>query len=155
RQFNADVFLRDRASDTTVLVSVNVNGTGGAETHSTFSQVSTNGRYVLFESVASDLVTNIPSGSAELFVRDLANGTTKPVSVGVTGGFLQKVTDGMMTPDGRYVVFVGIAGLLFPGNSNLLGQDVVMRDLLTDTSSIVSVGTTSSTVMAKPVISPD
>src|SRR6185503_12135969 len=51
-----DVFLRDRASNSTILVSANLTGTGGGNDHSMYGAVSTNGRYVVFESAASDLV---------------------------------------------------------------------------------------------------
>src|SRR3974390_205139 len=48
-----NVFLRDRASNTTTLVSVNLTGTGGGNGDSTPFGISTNGQFVLFESSAS------------------------------------------------------------------------------------------------------
>src|SRR5689334_13840558 len=51
-----NVFLRDRTKGSTMLVSVNLNGTGGGDGDSLPIGVSTNGRYVLFESIASNLV---------------------------------------------------------------------------------------------------
>src|SRR5262245_7295007 len=52
-----NVFLRDRSNATTVLVSVNLSGLGGGNADSWPAGLSTNGRYALFESSASDLVT--------------------------------------------------------------------------------------------------
>jgi hypothetical protein len=51
-----NVFLRDRSNAVTTLVSVNLSGTNGGNGDSLPSGLSTNGRYVLFESSASDLV---------------------------------------------------------------------------------------------------
>ena len=85
RQFYLDVFLRDRASNSTVLVSINLNGTGGGDSHSLFGQVSTNGRYVVFQSDADNLVTNDANGSTDIFIRDLVAGATTVVSVSTNG----------------------------------------------------------------------
>jgi len=52
-----DVYLRDRNSGTTMLVSANTNGVRG-NADSVPLAVSTNARYVLFESTAGDLVAN-------------------------------------------------------------------------------------------------
>src|SRR5947207_8810231 len=51
-----NVYLRDRLSATTTLVSVNSSGTGGGNDNSWPIALSTNAQYVLFESAASDLV---------------------------------------------------------------------------------------------------
>ena len=51
-----DVFLRDRLWNTTTLVSGNFSGAGGGNADSTCGQVSSSGRYVVFQSDASDLV---------------------------------------------------------------------------------------------------
>src|SRR2546426_11068878 len=51
-----DVLLRDRTNHTTTLVSVNLTGTGGGNGHSVSPVISTDGRFVVFESEASNLV---------------------------------------------------------------------------------------------------
>ena len=53
--FVLNLFLRDRMSNTTEMVSVNLNGNRGGNGTSMYGMVSTNGRYVLFQSDASDL----------------------------------------------------------------------------------------------------
>ena len=85
-QLCLDVFLRDRLSNTTVLVSANLNGTGGGNGNSMFGQASTNGQYVVFQSEASDLVSGDTNGVRDIFVRDLVAGTTRLVSVATNGG---------------------------------------------------------------------
>src|SRR5271157_1198936 len=54
-QLCSQVFLRDRSSNTTTLVSVNLNGFGG-NGNSSYGGMSPDGRYVVFTSDASDLV---------------------------------------------------------------------------------------------------
>ena len=51
-------YLRDRTSNTTVLASVNLAGTGGADRDAMPLAVSTNGQFVLFESAADNLISN-------------------------------------------------------------------------------------------------
>src|SRR5205814_3913331 len=80
-----DVFLRDRTKGVTTLVSVNQTGVGGGNGNSVSPVISTNGRYVLFESEASNLVTNDTNGFSDVFVRDLQTGTTTFVSVNSAG----------------------------------------------------------------------
>src|SRR5438128_2141397 len=53
-----DVFVRDRTNHTTTLVSVNQTGTGGGNGHSVSPVISADGRYVAFESEASNLIVN-------------------------------------------------------------------------------------------------
>jgi hypothetical protein len=152
-----DVFLRDRTSNTTILVSVNLNGTGGGNDHSMYSGISTNGRYVLFESAASDLVTGDTNGWTDVFVRDLWTGTNRLVSV-ATNGLAGNggSSEAVMTPDGRYVAFVSQASDLAPGDNDVY-KDVFVRDLVTGTTRLVSVRTNvpGNYNMATPVITPD
>ena len=76
-----DVFLRDRTNHTTTLVSVNQTGTGGGNGHSVSPVLSTDGRYVAFESEASNLIVNDTNNASDVFVRDLVTGTTTLISV--------------------------------------------------------------------------
>src|SRR5437899_1862251 len=84
----SDVFVRDLVSGVTTLVSVDVAGTGSAAaccSHviaplSGHPVISANGRWVAFESLATDLVANDTNGLSDLFVRDLQTGATLLVS---------------------------------------------------------------------------
>jgi Tol biopolymer transport system component len=139
-----NVFLRDQASNTTTLVSVNLTGTGGGNGNSMPFGISTNGQFLLFESSASNLVANDTNNVQNIFVRDVVNGTTTLVSVntnGVSGSGESR--DPVMTPDGRYVAFTSAAGDLVPGDTNGI-PDVFVRDLQAQTTTLVSVGATST-----------
>src|SRR5205807_10324574 len=107
-----DVFVRDLLLGTTTLVSVNRAGTGsGNDTSGVFSQlaISADGRFVAFDSFASDLVAHDTNNGNDIFVRDLATGTTTLVTVNQAGTdsgdrstFSFKVG---MSADGRFVAF--------------------------------------------------
>jgi hypothetical protein len=135
-----DVFLRDRASQTTTLVSVNRTGTGGGNGHSVSPVISADGRYVAFESEASNLVANDTNNASDVFVRDLVSGTTTLVSVRSGGSVAGNgaSTSPLISADGRYVAFVSFASDLVANDTNE-SFDVFRRDLQTGTTTLVSV----------------
>ena len=135
-----NVFLRDRSSGATTLVSVNQTGAAGGNGNSIPVEISTNGQYALFESMASDLVNGDTNNASDIFVRDLANGITSLISVD-TNGFPGngRSRSSTMTPDGRVVAFVSGANNLVPGDTNQI-DDVFVRDLGSNTTMVVSVG---------------
>ena len=155
-----NVYLRDCASNTTTLVSVNLAGTGGGNGDSLPAGISTNGQYVLFESAASNLVANDTNNASDVFVRDLVNGTTTLVSVNTNGWSGNGVSrNSTMTPDGRFVAFVSAARNLVSGDTNGI-PDIFVRDLQAHTTMLVSVGATSpnsaySLSSESPEITPD
>jgi len=117
-----DIFVRDRLAETTIRVSLHTDGTEG-EGPSSDPSISTNGRYVAFESEAGNLVagdTVFPLGFPDIFVHDLQTGTTTWVSEDSLGG----EGDGpslnpSISGDGRYVAFQSEAtGLVAPGGSD-------------------------------------
>eukprot|EP01027_Heterolobosea_sp_BB2_P005681 GEZU01008647.1.p1 GENE.GEZU01008647.1~~GEZU01008647.1.p1 ORF type:complete len:292 (-),score=73.54 GEZU01008647.1:24-899(-) len=85
-----DVFVHYTANGTTIRASVGNNGEQAngpdAHTQSVNPMVSRNGRYVVFESTATNLVPNDNLGFRDIFVRDLWTGTTTLVSANVNGG---------------------------------------------------------------------
>jgi Tol biopolymer transport system component len=155
-----NVFLRDRTNATTTLVSVNLTGTNGGNGNSIPVGLSTNGRYALFESTASDLVAGDTNGASDVFVRDLVAGTTIPVSVSTNGDLGDGASrSAVMTPDGRYVAFVSAADNLVPGDTNGIA-DVFLRDLQLGTTVLVSFGArftalTGSGSSEAPEVTPD
>lgn len=150
-----NVFLRDRTNGTISLVSVNLAGAGGNGTSFPLS-ISDDGRYVLFESQASDLVPGDTNQASDVFVRDLATSTTRLVSTTGNGSGNGPSGDAVMTPDGRYVAFVSAATNLVAGDTNGI-PDVFVRDLTGETTTRVSVGALGKlpATSDSPVISPD
>lgn len=139
-----NVYLRDRQNNTTELVSVNLTGVAGGNGDSIPADLSTNGRYAVFASSASDLVLGDTNNATDVFVRDLVNGTTTLVSAGTNGiAGNGPSRSPAMTPDGRYVAFVSEANDLVPGDSNQIA-DVFVRDLQAGTTVLASVGAAST-----------
>ncbi len=156
-----NVFLRDRTNGTTTLVSVNLSGVAGGNGNSLPVNLSTNGRYALFESSASDLVANDTNNCTDIFLRDLLNGTTTLVSVSTNGAVGNgESRSAAMTPDARYVAFVSAANNLVAGDTNGI-PDIFVRDLQAATTTLASVGATSAKLTAlfnsseAPTITPD
>ena len=125
-----------------------------------FGQVSANGRYVVFQSDASDLVPGDTNGASDIFLHDTYTGITRLISVAMDGGFANGAsTDPFMTPDGTCVAFISSASNLVPNDTNGI-PDVFVRDLITQTTWLVSVGAllpsgSLNPIMATPVITPD
>ncbi len=124
---NYDVFVHDRQSGATTRASVASSGAQGDGASFTPS-ISSDGRFVAFESDASTLVPGNSDRSAELFVRDMRTGTTTLASVSNSG------TEGndysayaSISGDGRFVAFESRASGLVPGDINGFA-DVFLRD---------------------------
>ncbi len=107
-----DVFLRDRTRGLTFRVST---GPGGrqANADSRGVAISSDARYVLFTSAASDLTRQSDTnGVGDVFVKDRHTGATERVSVPPSGGQFLKSKGGLgpigMSNDGRWVAFAGV-----------------------------------------------
>jgi len=91
--------------------------------------ISADGRYVAFESSASNLVPGDTNGTLDVFVHDRVTGETTRVSVASDGaqadGRSERAT---ISADGRYVAFESYSTNLVPGDTNAVG-DVFVRDL--------------------------
>jgi Tol biopolymer transport system component len=136
-----DVFVRDRQTDTTELISVSTSGTTGDDV-SRAPAISGDGRYVAFWSFATTLVAGDTNGHGDIFVRDRQSGTTQIASI-ATGG-VQENNSALFPPsisaDGRYVAFLSWATNLVSGDTNG-AIDVFVRDRVSGTTERVSVST--------------
>jgi len=137
-----DVFVRDRLNGTTEHVSVDSTGTqsNGASGGYGFA-ITPDGRYVVFESQASNLVPGDTNGSRDIFLRDRLNGTTERVSVDPGGaqgnGHSYRPS---VSADGRYVAFHSLSSNLVVGDSNGI-QDVFVHDRVSAATELLSVST--------------
>ena len=85
------------SSGDTVLVSINSSGVQ-TNNYSYFSAISADGRYVAFESYASNLVPGDTNREPDIFVRDLQTGITKRVSIRSDGAFVDDSGDEIGAP---------------------------------------------------------
>jgi Tol biopolymer transport system component len=134
-----NVFVRDRARHTTRLVSVGLGGRP-ANGDSVRPSISADGRYVAFNSPASNLVGEDTNGLTDVFIRDSARHTTRLISVGLGGSPANGHSFGpSISADGRYVAFTSDASNLVGGDTNGL-TDVFIRDRARHTTRLISVG---------------
>ena len=97
---------------TSQLVSVAANGSATLTAASTTPAVSGDGRYVAFDSAATQVVTGDTNGASDVFVRDRVAGKNVRVSKNDQGNQAAGAsTDPVMSPNGRYVAFVSSASI--------------------------------------------
>jgi len=83
------------------------------------SVISADGRYVVFESEASNLEADDFNGWTDVFIRDRELNTTTRVSVSLAGGDANAPSDTpSISADGRYVAFRSAASNLVAGDTN-------------------------------------
>jgi Tol biopolymer transport system component len=133
-----DIFVRDIPAGTTTRASVASDGAQG-DGNSGVPVLSADGRYLAFESYASNLVPDDTNAAPDVFVRDMQAGTTSRVSVASDGtqGNAGSAT-ASISADGRYVAFMSDASNLVPGDTNA-AKDVFVRDTVTGTTKLISV----------------
>ncbi|MEG4143910.1 TolB family protein, partial [Microcoleus sp. Pol7_B1] len=135
-----DVFVRDTLANTTTRVSVDSAGNQANDvSYSYLPSISADGRFVAFESNATNLVPGDTNDTGDIFVRDTLTNTTTRVSVDSAGnqgnGGSVELS---MSADGRFVAFSSFATNLVPGDTNDT-SDIFVRDTLTNTTTRVSV----------------
>ena len=141
----SDIFVRDRQTHKTRRVSVSSTGAQGDGSSSAFPPtISSDGRYVTFTSIATNLVSGDTNGSEDVFVRDLKLHKTKRVSVSSSGAQGNGPSEqSIISSDGGSVIFSSRATNLVAGDTN--GQDdIFVRNLKTHTTTRVSVSSTGT-----------
>lgn len=134
----ASVGLPSAFAQTTERVSVDSSG-GQGNSFSPHTSISADGRYVAFQSWATNLIPGDTNGMADIFVHDRQTDQTSRVSVGSTG--VQgnwNCWETAISAGGRYVAFGSQSTNLVPGDTNG-GEDVFVHDRHTGQTSRVSV----------------
>jgi Tol biopolymer transport system component len=137
----SDIFIYERANQNTTRISVSKSGEEG-DGHSDYPALSEDGRYVVFQSAASNLVANDTNNKTDIFRYDRQAGVTARISLDFQN---METTDGdstrpVISGSGRYIAFQSDADLLVPCDDNSR-NDVFLRDMITNTLTRVSVGT--------------
>jgi Tol biopolymer transport system component len=146
-----DVFVRDLATGLTTLVS-RASGPAGAggDDGSSRPSISADGRLVVFSSFARNLSGDDEDAFEDVFVRDMALGTTTLVSrasgsAGASGDHAS--FGGVISADGNRVAFVS-AAVNLSAVDDPASQDVFVRDLPTATTTLASRATGADGVPA-------
>jgi Tol biopolymer transport system component len=132
----SQIFVRDLKTQRTTLVS---SAPGGelANGVNRGPRISADGGFVAWESFARNLVAGDTNRSQDVFVHELATGTTERVSVGPAGEQGDEPSGyPSISADGRYVAFDTMATNFLPGPGALFG--VYIRDRVAQTTELVS-----------------
>lgn len=132
------VFVADRDSGAIELAAVDSSGVQANE-DALRPRISGDGRFVVFETLASNLAPGDFNGKLDCYLRDRELGITERISVSSSGAggsgdsFRPVVSD-----DGRYVLFTSFAQNFAAGDDNDTA-DVFLRDRELGTTTLVSV----------------
>ncbi len=111
-----NIYVRDTVSGLITCESLTLSGRGAGAVNGT---LSTNGRFVAFESSSPYLISSDLNGQRDIFVRDRTSGRTARVS-GSSGAVQSNgwSANAQISSDGRFVVFESSATNLVPGDTN-------------------------------------
>jgi Tol biopolymer transport system component len=135
---SGDVFVYDIATGRTTLVSAAATGGGGGNGPSYRAVVGPDGNKVAFTSLATNLGPIDTNGTYDVYLRDLAAGTTTLLSTSGSGAADGWSDQAVFSPDGTKVAFASQASNLGPTDSNG-SPDVYLSDLTTGRASLVSI----------------
>jgi Tol biopolymer transport system component len=139
----SDAFVHDRQTGRPSRVSVSTLGRQ-ANSYSVTPAISADGRFVAFQSHASNLVVGDTNGVPDIFVRDLQTQETSRVSVTNLGKQANSSSAfPSISSDGRFVAFLSNASNLVSGDTNAI-NDVFVRDRVSGQTTRVSVSSTGS-----------
>jgi hypothetical protein len=152
-----DVFIRDWESGQTKRISVSSAGAQG-NGRSWWSEISDNGRFVVFSSEATNLVLTDTNTVRDIFLRDLVTDSTVRVSTSFTGTQANNLSVyGSVSADGKMVAFSSLASNLVSGDTNVK-QDIFVKNMETGALKRISVnnsGTQGNGDSQNPSISGD
>jgi Tol biopolymer transport system component len=139
------IYLRDMEEGETVRVSVAPDGSSG-DGPGTFNRansfapsISADGRFVAFDSRATNLVENDTNGVVDVFVYDRATKRNERVSVASDGTEADATSSGAsISADGRFVAFHSAATNLVPDGPESGASHVYVHDREMGTTELVS-----------------
>jgi len=128
-----DVYVRDRTLQSTSWLSKSLSN-GQGDDGSRNPQISADGRYVAFETYATDVLPGPPPIAVQIGRRDRVSGAIYNVSSGMGGAAPDNGSSpARISADGRFVAFVSIATNLVPAPSNNAAH-VYLRDCTLNTT---------------------
>ncbi|MCU0754126.1 MAG: C25 family cysteine peptidase [Xanthomonadales bacterium] len=134
----SDIFVKNRATDTTLLLSSSATGVPG-NGHSLQAQLSDDGSVAVFASDASNLVSDDSNGVRDIFVKTIGTGAIARISSTGSGAQANGASSNpAISSDGRFVAFASAASNLVAGDSNGL-TDIFVKDLTSGSVIRVSV----------------
>jgi Tol biopolymer transport system component len=109
---HVQLYMFDRTTHQTLLVTANPQGVSG-NGDSRFPELSRDGKYVVFDSSASNLVSNDTNNAVDVFRYNTHTGAFRLASVATGGAQADAASfEGWVSGSGRYVVFTSKASNL-------------------------------------------
>ncbi|MFZ0546920.1 MAG: hypothetical protein WAM60_15845 [Candidatus Promineifilaceae bacterium] len=134
-----DIFLYDRLNQTTKRISVSSSGLQ-ANGSSIFPDISADGRYITFDSEASNLITGDTNNVTDIYLYDRINQTTQRVSIGSNEEEGNGISSyAVISDNDRFVTYGSHASNIDPDDPNAYG-DVYVRDLVAGTTELITRG---------------
>ncbi len=149
----SNVYLRDRLLRTTTLISKNSSNQSG-NSSSLFPSISADGRFIAFESSATNLIAGGSSGSYSIFLYDRTDGSLQLVSKNSNGEAGDGPSSGaQFSANGQFIAFQSTArNLGADGNSTF---DIFVYDRLTQSIDPITGPRLSTDASTTPDISAD
>jgi hypothetical protein len=114
----ADIFVAHRVTGGIARISISTFG-GEADKSSLSPSISQFGNLIAYYSYATNLVPGDMNAEIDIFVRDLATGTTERASVAYDGSEANDLSLlGVISSSGQHVVYSSMATNLVPGGTN-------------------------------------
>lgn len=153
----SDVFVHGGVGGTRLVSYSYLGGKGNSTSRN--AVISADGKHLVFESYASNLVPDDTNGRADLFVSNwwdwsISRVDVDPAGVAVGG---ESGARAAISADGRYVAFASGQDGLVPGDTNGL-WDVLVRDTVAGTTTLASVATNGAPgndFSLEPAMTPD
>jgi Tol biopolymer transport system component len=144
-----DIFLHDRLTGTTQLVTRGVGGVpaniGSAGSDDWTTSLSEDGHYLAYDATDSNLVSSDTNERSDVFVWDSQSETTTRVSVATGGAQADGASgDPSISDDGSRVVFASGATNLSNADTNGADPDIYLHDATTGETKIVSLDGTGT-----------
>lgn len=127
-----------RSAETPLLISASAAGAAGNAMNSN-AALSGDGRFVVFDSTATNLTASEQGMLSDIFLKDAQTGVITLVSVDSSEAYANEQSwRPDISGDGRYVVFYSFASNLVAGDSNSV-PDVFLRDTVSGNTTLISV----------------
>lgn len=124
-----DIFLKDTLTGTTIRVSTDSAGNQSLGGLSATPTISADGRYVAFQSSATNLIEGDTNGQFDIFRKDTLSGEVRLLSLNSAGNQTNGPSfNAYLSADGRYAAFDSLATNLVNSDTNGM-TDVFFRDL--------------------------
>jgi Tol biopolymer transport system component len=131
--------LSSPAQDNTGPYADNDSGRGNPYAGDAAPGLSSDARYVVFASLASNLVVGDSNGTGDIFLRDRLTATTQRISLKSDGSESPCYSETpAITPDGRYVMFASCGALVAPGVADQ--REIYRYDRVLGLLELVSIG---------------